>query len=271
MKLDKVLGDVFHCLSYSSKLLDDGLKLKILFLGHFEILIDPRNVLIITDSIWGNLALMLRSSLKSTIAQPFRSPREFIKIILIRASWIGLTFYSRPAILTGMKLPGTATQEENIYIAMGKLNIEPGHVFLDIGCGSGAVSLAASRFTDRIYGLDARAEAVKATRSNVPIGRFFLGKAEELLADLPSVDRCFIGGTRGVDEFFPRLLEKAAPGCIIVADLARIGIAARMAEMMKEAGIFQELIQIHISRGYDLAGDMALKPVNPIFMVIGKC
>jgi len=24
-------------------------------------------------------------------------------------------------------------------------------------------------------------------------------------------------------------------------------------------------------RGYDLAGDIALKPVNPIFMVIGKC
>jgi cobalt-precorrin-6B (C15)-methyltransferase len=40
---------------------------------------------------------------------------------------------------------------------------------------------------------------------------------------------------------------------------------------MKEAGIFQELIQIHISRGYELGEDIALKPVNPIFMVIGKC
>jgi cobalt-precorrin-6B (C15)-methyltransferase len=36
-------------------------------------------------------------------------------------------------------------------------------------------------------------------------------------------------------------------------------------------GIFQELLQIHILRGYDLAGDIALKPANPIFMVIGKC
>ncbi|MDD1754650.1 MAG: ATP-binding protein, partial [Methanothrix sp.] len=84
-------------------------------------------------------------------------------------------------------------------------------------------------------------------------------------------DRCFIGGTRHIDRFFPKLLEKAAPGCVIVVDLARIGIAARVAAMMKEAGIFQELIQIHISRGYELAGDIALRPVNPIFMVIGKC
>lgn len=170
-----------------------------------------------------------------------------------------------------MKLPGTATQEENIHIAIGKLNIQPGDVFLDIGCGSGAVSLAASRFTDGIFGIDVREEAVQISRALVPAGRFFLGDASDVLPSLPGVDRCFIGGTRGIGKFFPRLLEKATPGCVIVVDLARIGIAARMAAMMKEAGIFQELIQIQISRGYELAGDIALKPTNPIFMVIGKC
>jgi cobalt-precorrin-6B (C15)-methyltransferase len=170
-----------------------------------------------------------------------------------------------------MKLPGTATQEENISIAMGKLNILPGQVFLDIGCGSGAVSLAASRYTDRIYGIDRRSEAVQMSRTKVPGGEFFQGEAAAVLPDLPDVDRCFIGGTRDIDEFMPLFLKKAAPGCIIVADLARLGIAARVVQMMKDAGIFQELIQIHIAKGYDLGGDIALKPVNPIFMVIGKC
>ena len=169
-----------------------------------------------------------------------------------------------------MKLPGTATQEENISIAMGKLNILPGQIFLDIGCGSGGVSLAASRYTDRIYGIDRREEAVQMCRDRVS-GQFILGEAAAVLPSLPDVDRCFIGGTRGIDEFLPLLLEKATPGCVIVADLARLGIAARLAEKMKEAGIFQELIQIHIARGYDLGGDIALRPVNPIFMVIGKC
>jgi cobalt-precorrin-6B (C15)-methyltransferase len=173
--------------------------------------------------------------------------------------------------LAAMKLAGTATQEENIFIAMGKLHIQPGQLFLDIGCGSGAVSAAAARYTDRIYGIDRREEAVQICRTFLPRGQFFSGEAADLLPGLPEVDRCFMGGTRGIDHFFPLLLEKAAPGCIIVADLARIGIAARLAGLMKEAGIFQELIQIHICRGYDLAGDIALKPVNPIFMVIGKC
>lgn len=170
-----------------------------------------------------------------------------------------------------MKLPGTATQIENIYIAMGKLAIEPGMKFLDIGCGSGAVSLAASRFTDQIYGIDVRPGAVEASRALVPQGKFFLGEASEVLPGLPQVDRCFIGGTRKIESFLPALLDKASPGCIIVVDLARIGAASLVSELMKSQGIFQELLQIHISRGYDLAGDVALRPVNPIFMVVGKC
>lgn len=170
-----------------------------------------------------------------------------------------------------MKLPGTATQEENIHIAIGKLNIQQGDVFLDIGCGSGAVSLAAYHFTDKIYGIDMRAEAIEASRSMVPGGTFLLGEASQMLPDLPPVDRCFIGGTRNIEVFFPALVDKAEPGCVVVADLARIGMASKVVELMKEQGIFHELLQINIARGYDLAGDVALKPTNPIFMVVGKC
>jgi cobalt-precorrin-6B (C15)-methyltransferase len=170
-----------------------------------------------------------------------------------------------------MKLPGTATQQENIHIAMGKLDIRPGQVFLDLGCGSGAVSKAASRFTDKIYGIDQRSEAVRLSQSAVPGGIFLHGEASAILPDLPAIDRCFIGGTRDIESFFPRLMEKASSGCIVVADLARMGITSRVVELMKEAGIFQELLQIHICKGYELAGDMALKPVNPIFMVVGRC
>ncbi len=169
-----------------------------------------------------------------------------------------------------MKLPGTATQEENIHIAMGKLSIQHGNVFLDIGCGSGAISLAASRFTERIYGIDVRAEAVEASKSRVPSGTFFKGEASQILPDLPMLDRCFIGGTQNIESFFPLLMRKAAPGCIVVADLARIGMASNVAQLMKKYGIFHELLQIQISRGYELAGDVALRPVNPIFMVVGR-
>ena len=170
-----------------------------------------------------------------------------------------------------MKLPGTATQPENIYIALGKLDIRPGMTFLDLGCGSGAVSLAASQFTEKIYGIDRRQEAVEMSKAEVPSGTFLCGEAVDLIPDLPEIDRCFIGGTRGIEKFFPLLVESAAPECMMVANLARMGIAATIARLMKEQGTFKELIQIGISRGYDLAGDIALRPENPIFMVVGRC
>jgi cobalt-precorrin-6B (C15)-methyltransferase len=169
------------------------------------------------------------------------------------------------------KIPGTATQPENIAIAMGKLSIDQDMVFLDMGCGSGAVSLAASRYTDKIYGIDSRPHAVEASKSLVPAGNFFQGDASEILPGMPKIDRCFIGGTRDIERFFPILMEKTKPGCIVVADLARIGAASLVAGLMKERGIFEEIIQVQISRGYDLEGDIGLRPVNPIFMVVGRC
>ena len=170
-----------------------------------------------------------------------------------------------------MKLPGTQTQPENIHIAMGKLEIRSGMTFLDIGCGSGAVSLAASRFTNKIYGIDRRPEAVEISRARVPGGTFLCGEAEELLGEMPTIDRCFIGGTRGIDAFFPALMERVVPGSVVVVDLARIGIASKVSSLMKKEGIFEELLQIGISRGYELGGDIALQPINPIFMVVGRC
>ena len=191
-------------------------------------------------------------------------------MILLRARGFGLSLYPLPPLQNPMKLPGTETQPENVHIAMGKLEIRPGMTFLDIGCGSGAVSLAASRFTDKIYGIDRRAEAVEISRARVPGGTFLCGEADGLLGEMPKIDRCFIGGTRGIDAFFPALMERLTPGSVVVADLARIGIASKVASLMKKEGIFEELLQIGISRGYELAGDIALRPVNPIFMVVGR-
>ncbi len=197
---------------------------------------------------------------------------RYLDSILFKLNQLHLDYlFIRAHIWIFMKLPGTPTQEENIYIAMGKLSICPGDLFLDIGCGSGAVSLAASHFTDKIYGIDTRPEAIMMSQATVPGGIFLEGEASQLLPRLPKIDKCFIGGTLHFNEFYPVLLEKAASGCLIVAALARIGMACQVIDLMQETGTFRELLQINISRSYRLAHDLALKPVNPIFMVVGQC
>jgi hypothetical protein len=39
---------------------------------------------------------------------------------------------------------------------------------------------------------------------------------------------------------------------------------------MREIGIFEEMLLINISKSYELAGEIAFRPLNPIFMVIGS-
>jgi len=38
---------------------------------------------------------------------------------------------------------------------------------------------------------------------------------------------------------------------------------------MKSFGIFEEVIHVQVSKGYELAGETAFKPMNPGYIVVG--
>jgi cobalt-precorrin-6B (C15)-methyltransferase len=38
---------------------------------------------------------------------------------------------------------------------------------------------------------------------------------------------------------------------------------------MKSLGIFEEVIHVQVSKGYELAGETAFKPANPVYIVVG--
>ena len=46
--------------------------------------------------------------------------------------------------------------------------------------------------------------------------------------------------------------------------------AVRVTAKMKDLGVFKEILLINVSKGYDLAGGVAFKPYNPIFIVTGE-
>ena len=125
--------------------------------------------------------------------------------------------------LAAMKLAGTATQEENIYIAMGKLHIQPGQLFLDIGCGSGAVSrAAAARYTDRIYGINQRRGSTARPSDAVHIVLGILRKVViDHMGDAFDMDPA--AGNIGCDEDrqFAVLEVRQQPEPLLLHDVAR--------------------------------------------------
>jgi cobalt-precorrin-6B (C15)-methyltransferase len=172
-------------------------------------------------------------------------------------------------------LSASPTKPEIIAITIAKLKLNPGDTFCDIGCGTGAVSIAASRFADTIYAIDVREEAVLVAEQNFAAAgitdkvTLVHGEAAEAIADLlpARIDCAFIGGTKNVESVLAGLCAKVRGR--VVANAARIETAARIIGCMKSLGIFEEVIHVQISKGYELVGETAFKPINPVYVVVG--
>ncbi len=166
---------------------------------------------------------------------------------------------------------GTPTQPEIIAIALSKLCIRNSDVFVDIGCGSGSVSIAASSLAKSVIAIDNREDAVIAATANIKeCGRnnisVLKGDAEKLLDDI-AFDCAFIGGSKNIREVLDILIRKTNVRFAVSA--VRIETTAYVLDIMKKNHVFRELLQIQLSRGNELAGGTMFKPENPVFLIVG--
>ena len=170
-----------------------------------------------------------------------------------------------------MRYPqGTPTQLEIIAVALSKLGLKQCDVFADIGCGSGSVSISASGLVRQVYAIDNRDEAICAAQDNInECGitnvKVLKGEASQLLPGL-DVDCAFVGGSRNLETVLDILMQKNSR---FVVSAVRVETAAEALEIMKQNNIFRELIQVHLSRGYELAGGTMFRPENPVFLIVG--
>ena len=168
---------------------------------------------------------------------------------------------------------GTPTQPEIIAIALSKLNIKPTDVFVDIGCGSGSVSIAASGLAKHVFAIDNRDDAINATSENIKECRIknirlLKGDAIILLPDI-DIDCAFIGGSKNIKDVLEILIEKKKVPVRFVVSAVKLETVAIAMEIMKKNNCIKELLQIQISRGNELAGGTMFKPENPVFLVVG--
>jgi cobalt-precorrin-6B (C15)-methyltransferase len=169
---------------------------------------------------------------------------------------------------------GTPTQPEIIAVALLKLNVRKSDIFVDIGCGSGSVSIQAAKLAKKVYAIDDRNEAIHATRENLKecgVANVFVlkGEASLLLADI-DIDCAFIGGSKNIEQVLKIVMKKVTRFAV---SAVRIETAAQAMEIMKKNNRFNELLQIQLSRGSELGDGTMLKPENPVFLIIGgeKC
>ena len=100
-------------------------------------------------------------------------------------------------------VPITKEEIRAIQISKGRLSV--GQTVLDIGCGSGSVTIEAAiqvEESGKVVGVDIDPNAIELTEKNLKkfgITNYTLieGNAKDKISELPQVDTIFIGGTGG--------------------------------------------------------------------------
>ncbi|NMB79568.1 MAG: methyltransferase domain-containing protein [Methanomicrobiales archaeon] len=175
--------------------------------------------------------------------------------------------------MNGTKLAGGPTQDEIMAVSLFKLGLTRSDTVLEVGCGTGKVSVAMARVAKNVYAIDKRPEAValaKDTAKNAGVDNitFSCTDAREFLAGTRQYDCAFLGGTSGLEEILPVLAEKVKR--TIVINAVMLSTLERAVTLLKKQGIFTEAVQVQVSRSHEIAGSIMFRPIDPVFIIVAR-
>ncbi len=171
------------------------------------------------------------------------------------------------------KLHGGPTQDEIMAVSLFKLGLCPADTVLEIGCGTGKVSVAMAKQAKKVYALDRRPEAIQvatetAQQAGVSTIEFSCMEAMDFLTKDRVFDCAFLGGTKSLTEILPVLAKKVKR--TIVINAVMVSTLERAVATLKDLGIFTEVVQVQVSRSYDIAGSIMFRPIDPVYIIIAR-
>jgi cobalt-precorrin-6B (C15)-methyltransferase len=175
--------------------------------------------------------------------------------------------------MNGTKLAGGPTQDEIMAVSLFKLGLRSTDSVLEIGCGTGKVSVAMAQAAGKVYSLDKRPEALAlatetARNAGVHNIEFFSIDAVEFLKNDHVYDCAFLGGTQGLSMILPVLAMRVKRTIVINAVL--LSTLDRAVTALKGMGLFTEVVQVQVSRSYDIAGSIMFRPIDPVYIIVAR-
>jgi len=175
--------------------------------------------------------------------------------------------------MSGTALAGGPTQDEIMAVSLFKLGLRSSDTLLEIGCGTGKVSITAARTAEKVFSIDKRPEAIRiaedaAEKAGIMTIEFSCADATDFLKSDRIFDCAFVGGTQQLAEVLPLLAKKVRRTIVVNAVL--VSTLANAVTTMKQLGIFSEVVQVQITRSHEIAGSIMFKPIDPVFVIVGK-
>jgi cobalt-precorrin-6B (C15)-methyltransferase len=169
------------------------------------------------------------------------------------------------------KIPMTKFEIRVLTLAM--LGIGPGDIFLDVGAGTGSISVQAALLGAEVYAIERELEGVELIQDNA--AKFGVqvhvvhDSAPEAIEQIPRFHKCFIGGSGGrLRNIVESVNTCLHPGDRLVANFIRPKNMIELQDLLKMfeyTDIETRLIQTAMADKLDL-----LRGQNPVFIVKGE-
>jgi precorrin-6Y C5,15-methyltransferase (decarboxylating) len=171
--------------------------------------------------------------------------------------------------------PRLMTKREVRIIILGELGLQPHQIIWDIGAGTGAVSIEIARLsgTSQVYAIEKTSIGSTLIEQNcqrlqVKNVISIHGSAPNILQQLPSPNRIFIGGSGGnLNAILDTCNTRLAPGGIVVLALATLEHLNKALEWLNYRNWDYRLLQVQLSRSVPVGNFTRFHPLNPVTIV----
>jgi cobalt-precorrin-6B (C15)-methyltransferase len=167
------------------------------------------------------------------------------------------------------------TKEDIRAIVISKLRLKEGHSAIDVGCGSGSITVELCLQTKgKIYAIDFDEKAVELTKKNlqkfgVKAQEVILAKAQDVLPNLPQVNSIIVGGTWGdAKEVIGLAVGRLKKGGRIVIDTILIETMYQALTAINRLELNEiDITQITISKARKVTTGTMMLARNPVMII----
>jgi len=189
--------------------------------------------------------------------------------------------YKTPGIpdelfLQSEKVPGP-TKEEVRVLTISKARLREGFYVVDVGCGTGGLTVEAALQVapkGKVFAIDEDEKAVELTKTNV--ARFAVQdtvqvireKAPEALSDLPRVDAVFIGGSQSLREVIRASHQRLKKNGRIVINAILLETAYTALDEIKKLNFKDvDVTLVFVAKGREVNSRTMMVARNPISII----
>ncbi len=171
------------------------------------------------------------------------------------------------------------TKEEVRTIAISKLRLKEDDTVIDIGAGTGSISIEMARILKKgyVYSIEKEEKAIRLIKENCKKFntkniKIIEGEAPEALKEIKKFNRIIIGGSGGrlseILEWVDANLKKSGRIVINAITLDTLKNSEKFLESKKYKDI--EIIQVAISKFKEAGNSKMLKANYPVFIISGE-